>query len=120
MAIGTIQELIDKKLGIEEKRAKIYTVHSDELDMDISYKLATRTEVIQVQKMGAEDVDPYIIFNHVVEPDLSDKELQKAFGMTAVVPYKIVDKIFNRADVVMLSMAIIGEKQPDITGEIKN
>ena len=73
MATKTIQQLIDMKTGIDEKRDRVYTVHLDDADMDVSYKLASRTEVIQVQKMGNTEVDPYMIFEHVVEPNLSDK-----------------------------------------------
>ena len=120
MAVKTIKELIDMKTGIDEKRAKVYTIHLNDSDMDVSYKLATRTEVIQVQKMDAIDVDPYIIFQHVTSPDLADKELQAGYGMVAIQPFKIVDKLLNRVDIVQLSMAIIGEKQADLSGEIKN
>ena len=120
MAIKTIQELLDMKINVDAKRAATYTIHLEDADMDVSYKLASRTEIIQAQKMGAVDIDPYIIFTHIVEPNLADKELQKGYGMVAIEPYKIVDKILNRLDLAALSLAIIGEKQKDLTGEVKN
>ena len=119
MAVKTIQELIDMKGGFEEKRNKVYTLKTKGLG-DIKYKLATRTEVVQVQDMDKENIDPYLIYTHVVEPDLSDKKLQDAYLMTGIEPHKIIDKLFDMEDVGNISLAIVGRKKEDIVKTIKN
>ena len=119
MAVKTIQELIDMKAGFEEKKNKVYTLKTKSMG-DIKYKLATRTEVVQVQDMDKEDIDPYLIFSHVVEPNLSDKALQDAYSMTGMEPHKIVDKLFDMEDVGNISLAIVGRKKEDMVKNIKN
>ena len=120
MAVKTIKELIDMKAGFEEKRNKVYTLKTKELG-EVKYKLASRTEVIQVQDMGKEDIDPYLIYTHVVEPKLNDTELQKAYQMTGIEPFKIIDKLFSISDIGDLSLAIIGRgKDNDVVKTIKN
>jgi len=119
MAVKTIQQLIDMKAGFEEKKNKVYTLKTKGLG-DIKYKLATRTEVVQVQDMDKENIDPYLIFSHVVEPNLADNELQKAYQMTGIEPHKIIDKLFDMEEVGELSMAIIGRGKKNIAEDIKN
>ena len=119
MAVKTIQELIDAKAGIDEKRNKEYTITIKGFG-DIKYKLATRTEVVNIQDMDRIDIDPYLIFTHVTEPKLSDTELQKAYGLVGLEPYKIVDKLFSMDEIGALSLAIIGKTEKDIVKHIKN
>lgn len=119
MAVKSIKELIDMKSGIDEKRSKIYTLSTKELG-DVKYKLASRAELVQIQGMDKENIDPYLIFTHVIEPNLSDKTLQDAYSMTGLEPHKIVDKLFDMEDVGNLSLAIIGKGKGDIVKDIKN
>ena len=119
MAVKTIQELIDMKAGFEEKRNKIYTLKTVSMG-EVKYKLASRTEIVQAQDMDKIDVDPYIVFTHVIEPNLADKGLQDAYKMVGVEPHKIIDKLFETDDVVNLSLAIVGRNRGDIVKDIKN
>ena len=119
MAVLTIQQIIDKKAGFEEKKNKTYTLKTKCMG-EVKYKLASRAEVIQVQDMDKEDIDPYLIFKHVVEPNLNDKVLQDAYLMTGIEPHKIIDKLFDMEDVGNLSLAIVGRKKEDIVKTIKN
>ena len=119
MAVKTIQELIDMKAGFEEKRNKVYTLKTKCLG-EVKYKLASRTEVVQVQDMDKENMDPYLIFTHVIEPNLADKSLQEAYKMVGMEPHKIVDKLFDMEDVGDLSLAIIGRSREDIVKVVKN
>ena len=70
--------------------------------------------------MEREDIDPYLIFTHVIEPNLNDKTLQKAYGLVALEPFKIVDKLFNTDEVGKLSLAIIDKTENDIVKTLKN
>ena len=119
MAMKTIQQLIDAKAGIDEKRNKEYTINLKGFG-DVKYKLATRTEIIQIQDMDKENIDPYLIFTHVTEPKLNDTELQKFYGLVGLEPYKIIDKLFNADEVGKLSLAIIDRTEKDIVKHIKN
>ena len=118
MAVKTIQQLIDMKAGFEEKKNKIYTVKTK--IGDVKYKLASRTEVVQIQDMDKETIDPYLIFTHVIEPNLADKTLQEAYLMTGIEPFKIVDKLFDMEDVGNISLAIVGKTKEDIVKHVKN
>ena len=119
MAVLTIQQIIDKKAGFEEKRSKVYTLKVKGFG-DVKYKMASRTEIISAQDLDKFDVDPYLIFTHVVEPNLADKGLQEAYNMVGLEPHKIVDKLFETDDVVNLSLAIVGRNRGDITKDLKN
>jgi len=119
MAVKTIQELIDAKVGIDEKRNKEYTIVIKGFG-DIKYKLATRTEVVNIQDMDRIDIDPYLIFTHVTEPKLNDVELQKAYGLVGLEPFKIVDKLFNADEIGKLSLAIVDRTEKDLLKHIKN
>jgi len=119
MAVLTIQQIIDKKAGFEEKKSKIYTIKVKDFG-DIKYKMASRTEIIAAQDMDKFDVDPYLIFTHVVEPNLADKGLQEAYNMVGLEPHKIVDKLFETDDVVAISLAIIGRNKGDVVKDLKN
>ena len=119
MAVKTIQEILDGKAGFDEKRNKVYTMQTESLG-EIKYKKASRTELIQAQKMDEIEIDPYIVFTHIVEPNLSDKSLQDGCKMTGREPHKIVDELFDTNDVVNMSLAIIGKNKGDVVKDIKN
>ena len=52
-----------------------------------------------------EDNEEYLIINSVVEPDLKDSQLLKAYG--CVEPTDIVRKLFDAGEIVALSRTIM-------------
>ena len=68
--------------------------------------------------------DDYILMNTIVAPDLSDKELQKAYG--CVEPTDIVGKIFDAGEIVQMVRKIMElagwrqDIQADLHEEVKN
>lgn len=117
--IKTIQQLIEMKQEINDKRNEIKTMYIESLGTDVTYRLATRAEAMQVRKMDDIDVDPYLIYTHVIEPSFKDVALQSAFN-TGNKPYMVVDALLNMQEVSKLSLAIIGTKQGDLVKDLKN
>lgn len=122
MAIKSIEELISMKVDKEKELSELHTMYLKSLDTEIKFRKCTRLEGVKINKMPIEDQLPYLIYTHVVEPDLKNKELQQAYG--CMKPYDIVDKLIT--DLVELNdlrEAIFSGKVKegiDLTDEIKN
>lgn len=117
--IKSIAELIEMKQKIDRDKNDVKIFYSESLDSNVKFKLATRVETVQVRKMEDEDIDPYLIYSHVIEPNLSDTQLQETFN-NGCEPFKIVDKLFSMQEVGDLSLAIIGDKRIELVKDIKN
>lgn len=119
MAIS-VAELINKKESIEAAKKARYDIETSAGTMTV--KLPTRAFVLEA--MGVEDSDAYLIVNCVVEPDLKDSKLLKAYG--CMEPMDIVDKIFEAGEVGVISstiMKLIGNKRnirSEVHEEVKN
>lgn len=100
MAIS-IAELIEKKEAIEASKKAKYDVETSAGTMTV--KLPTRAFILEA--LALDDPDSYIIVNSVVEPDLKDSKLLKAYG--CLEPTDIVDKIFEAGEIGALSMHIL-------------
>lgn len=105
--IKSIAQLIEMKEQIKEKKHAVHTMHIDSLDTDVKYKPASRPQIIQARKMDDVDADPYLVYSHIVEPDLKDQRLQDAYNKGSE-PFQIVDKLFAANEVGKLSLAICG------------
>lgn len=118
--IKSIAELIEMKKDITEKRNEIKEIYIPSLDTVFKYKTIKRTDFIQVQDLDKIDIDPYIIYSHVIEPDLSNQQLQEAYNQGKE-PYKIVDELLTIKEIGMLSLAIIDQSNlGNLAKDIKN
>lgn len=117
--IKSVKELIEMKSEINDKRCQIKSLNIPSLGTDVKFKLASRPEIVQAMAMDNVDLDPYIIFTHVIEPNLADKDLQDAYNKGRD-PFKIVDEIMDMEEVGMLSMAIAGKYKGDMVKDVKN
>ena len=118
--IKSIQELIEMKEQVDKKKNEVKTIYIASLDTEVKYKLATRPEMVNASKMDLEDQDPYLVYTHIVEPNLKDKQLQEAFNKGSQ-PHCIVDKLLEPREVAMLSNAIAGQNQNvNIVKDLKN
>lgn len=119
MAIS-IAELIEKKEAIEASKKAKYDIETSAGTMTV--KLPSRAFILEA--MGVEDSDSYLIVNSVVEPDLKDSKLLKAYG--CMEPTDIVDKIFEAGEVGAISTTILrlaGNKRnirTEVHEEVKN
>lgn len=125
MKTKSIEELIKMKAKKDEEADKIYTMYSDSIECDIKFKKANRFDIMTARDMSSYDADPYIIYNHVIEPNLKDTKLQKAYECDN--PLDIVDKIFDKPeDLISISLAIIGKNKNinevarEVMSDVKN
>lgn len=120
MAIKSIKELIDMKETIEAKRKEIKKFYIPSLETDFEYKQSSRMDLLAAQKMEDYEIDLYNIYKNVVNPDLSDKELQARYNRGNK-PHMIVDKLLNTYEVSELSKAIAGiQAAKSLVNDIKN
>lgn len=106
----TINELVKRKLQIEEARKKVYTqeIYCESLGGTIVVKepssgvLQDITEIDDVNK-----ANKYAVYECVTEPNLKDKELRDAYECSE--PMDIVSKLFtdteiNRIGAILLEL----------------
>lgn len=99
---ASIKDLIDKKEALEAKKKELFDFETS--IGTIIVKKPTKT-IVAESADREEGNDAYIIVNQVVEPNLKDKELLKAFGCAE--PLDIVDKLFEPGEVVSIAKAIL-------------
>lgn len=103
MAVS-VADLISKREQITNKRKVLY-------DMDTSIGTITVRQpslslIDDVMKMdGGRQTDIELIYESVVEPDLKDKELQKAYGCVA--PSDIVPLLFQTGEIGSIAAALM-------------
>lgn len=117
--IKSIAQLIEMKEDINKKRTEVRTMHVDSIDTDIKYKPASRVEIVKARKMDDIDVDPYMVYSHMIEPDLKNKQLQEAYNKGCQ-PHEIVDKLFTPTEVPKISLAICGVGAGNPVKTVKN
>lgn len=100
MAVS-IAELIEQKETIAQKKAKKYDLTTS-IGI-ITVTIPTKSFVAEV--LALENADEYLILNQVVEPDLKDSQLQKAYGCGE--PMDIVNKLFLPGEIIMISKKIL-------------
>ena len=94
----TISELIDNKEKFQTKNDIKEELYLDQLDATITIIKPERSLVMDTIEMANDkkfegDSDDFFVYNIVVEPNLKDPELQKAYG--CVEPVDIVSEIFD-------------------------
>jgi hypothetical protein len=124
----TITELLAQKEQLKKKDKRTQALHIDSLDAEITIQEPTRELAIEALEMAQDDVrsdkaDPHIVYHCVIEPNLKDAELQKAFG--CVEPTDIVGMIFRPGEIAAISghamqLAGYGQGVTKVTNEIKN
>lgn len=93
----TLKELIDKKDKFAGAKKETKEIYVEKLDATVTIERPERSLIIESIEMGNDGGDNFLVYNCIVEPDLKDTELQKAYG--CVEPTDIVDKIFDLGSV---------------------
>lgn len=98
MAAITLSKLINEKAEIENKRNEVKkaTCYVPSLDGEITIRDCTIPIITDAAELGDEG-DRHIVYECVLEPNLKDNELQKAYKCVA--PEEIVDKVFTPIEV---------------------
>lgn len=124
----TIADLLANKDKLKKKTAAKAQLFIESLGGQITVQEPSRdlcTEVFEMaenpETRGMSDV--HMAYNCVVEPNLKDSELQKAYG--CVQPTDIVDELFKAGEVAAIStfcigMAGYGTGLKKVDEEIKN
>lgn len=86
----TLTDLIKEKEKFQVKTGVKKDLYLDQLDATITILQPERSVVMDAIESQS---DEYMVYDIVVEPNLKDAELQKAYG--CVEPIDIVSKIFN-------------------------
>lgn len=98
----TLTELIQQKEKYQVKTDAKEEIYLDQLDATITISKPERSLVIEAIEMK-EEGDPFLVYNVVVEPNLKDSELQKAYGCAE--PTDIVHKIFDEGTIAGIAKA---------------
>lgn len=96
----TLTELIDNKDKYQVKTGEKKDLYVEQLDATISIVKPDRTTVLDSVESESDDL---LVYNIVVEPNLKDAELQKAYG--CVEPIDIVSKIFDPGSIKGIAQA---------------
>jgi hypothetical protein len=104
MAVS-IQDLIKQKEKIKARKKEMIDIETSV--GVITIKKPSRSIVMEANDMDNEngEADKYLIINSVVEPNIKDSGLQKAYG--CVEPTDIVDRLFDYGEITSISKAII-------------
>lgn len=103
----TVTDLLKDKEKYGVKNDVNEEVYFDRLDANVVMKkpdTALLTEAYSMASDGEIDVDVYLIYNSIVEPNLKDSELIKAFNCAE--PMDIVHKLFEFGEVKQLSRIV--------------
>lgn len=121
MAVS-ISELIAKKESVEASKSALF-----DLETSIgTFTVKKPSQSFISEMMALEDKqDEYLIVNMVVEPDLKDSKLLKAYG--CVEPTDIIGKLFDGGEILAISRAIMktagyrnGELEVKLHEDVKN
>lgn len=109
----TITDLLKEKEKYQVKTGVQEELFIPRIDANVTLQKPERSLCIESFEMGSgegqTDGDVFLVYNTIVEPDLRNSELQKAFG--CVEPTDIVEKIFEAGEIVG-----IAKKALDLAG----
>lgn len=99
----SLKELIQNKVKYERKNGgEKVKLHLERLDGEIVIETPTKELCLDVMDMTRDDetaknADAYMVYSMILEPNLKDKELQKAYECDE--PTDIVEKIFTLGEI---------------------
>lgn len=101
----TVTDLLKDKEKYEVKKEITEEAYVERLDSTVLIRKPEKSLCSEVFEMSRDqsdtDADIFMVYNTVVEPNLKDPELQKAFGCKE--PTEIVEKIFEPGEIAQLS-----------------
>lgn len=102
----TLTELIKNKEKYQPKENATLELLIERLDATITIRKAEKSLVLEAIELSEDDSyegngDEFFVYNIVTDPDLKDKELQKAYG--CVEPVDIVEQIFERGEITLIA-----------------
>lgn len=106
----TVVDLLKEKEKYQVKQDVTEEVYVERLDADVVIRKPEKSLVSEVFGMvkdekQSDDADIYMVYNTVIEPNLKDAELQKAFDCKE--PMAIVEKLFEPGEISQLSQVAL-------------
>lgn len=124
----TITDLIAQKEKLKQKKQRTIKLYIESLDAEVVIQEPSRALALEALEMAHDDsrseiADPHLVYHCMIEPNLKDAELQKAFGCTE--PLDIVDMIFSPGEIGAIAghamqLANYGKGVKKLDEEIKN
>lgn len=119
----TLSKLIaeaDQKKAKDNETKELYV---KSLDGTITIRKPDRSLCLDALDMGAQEGDPYVVLECVIEPNLKDAELAKAYE--CVTPLEVVDVVFEPGEVSLIAqeavkMAGYGSNSVKAVDDLKN
>lgn len=102
----TLTDLLKDKEKYAVKQEVLEEIYVERLKANIIVRKPERALCLEVLNMVRDEkqsdkADAYMVYNIVVEPNLKDAELHKAFGVKD--PLEIVEKIFEPGEIAQIS-----------------
>ena len=99
MAILTIDELIEQKERLDERKQRLYEINTPA--GTLLCKQPTAATISAADKIKDTTAsNAFLIMECVVEPNLKDAKLQKAFN--AFEPMDVVSRIFKQGEIIRI------------------
>jgi len=102
MAVS-IEDLINKKAEIQQGKKQQYDIETS--IGTVTVQIPKRSILLDSQGLKDTDADAYLVYQSVVEPDLSNRKLQQAYGCGE--PTDIVVALFLPGEINALSTKIM-------------
>lgn len=107
----TLTDLIKEKEKYQVKADTKQDYFLERLGASITIRKPERSLYLESMQMLQDEelkgkADIFMVYNIVVEPNLKDSELQKAYG--CIEPYDIVEKIFEPGEINLIAGAGLG------------
>lgn len=100
----TIEQLIARREDIKDKKAQKY-----EMETSIGTIVAVLPDAVLVAEAmdmtPAFEANKYIVYNSIIEPNLRNEELQKAYGVME--PAEIVTALFSPGEIVKIANKLL-------------
>jgi len=124
----TVADLIAQKDQLKNKKQRTQPLFVESLDSEIVIREPDPAVAIEAVEMAQDPeksslADAYVVYHTVVEPNLKDGELQKAYGCAE--PTDIVKYIFRPGEITAISghalqLAGYGSGVRKINQDLKN
>lgn len=104
----TIKDLIENKEKYTKEKKRTQELYVESIDATITIEKPERSLVLDAIELAEDENhegngDDFLVYNMVKEPNLKDKELQKAYG--CVEPIDIVHEIFDVGTITSIAQA---------------
>lgn len=99
----TIEDLLNRKEEIQRGKKQQFDLETS--IGTITVRMPKRSEVLETRGLKDSDSDGYLIYQTVVEPDLSNRKLQQAYGCGE--PTDIVTALFLPGEIPTLAVKIM-------------